>query len=186
MPVTVRSGAPRGAPAATAIALASFVSLAAISSAAAYEGPSFRKGLWRFERATEMLGKRTVMPAAARVRVEPTATRCVDPTESMRETFRPLSMGACRSTPARKKGNVYVFTRRCDQIGPVRTTLVIDGDAAYREMHELAVGPSPRREVIVARRIGDCEGYELAADVPLQMIPTIGAGALLTLAADND
>jgi hypothetical protein len=112
-------------------------------------------------------------------------TRCVDPTEAMKETFRPLSMGACRSTPARRQGSVYVFARRCDYIGPVRTTIVVDGDAAYREMHELAVGPTPRREVIVARRIGDCGGDGAAAE-PLNVIPAIAAGALLTLAADHD
>jgi hypothetical protein len=62
---------------------------------------------------------------------------------------------------------------------------VVDGDAAYREMHELAVGPTPRREVIVARRIGDCGGDGAAAE-PLNVIPAIAAGALLTLAADHD
>jgi Protein of unknown function (DUF3617) len=165
--------------------IAATLSLPAIAAAQTYDGPSFRKGLWRFERAVEFFSKSEAMPRATRIRIEPLATRCVDPTEAMKETFRPVNGGSCRSQPAQKYGNSYVFPLRCDYIGPVRTVITVESDSAYREVHELTVGTSPRKETIVARRLGDCDGYRLASDPPLQLFPTISSGVMTLPSADG-
>jgi hypothetical protein len=33
----------------------------------------------------------------------------------------------------------------------------VEGDAAYTEINELTVGNFPRKDIVVARRIGDCQ-----------------------------
>ena len=85
-------------------------------------------------------------------------TRCVDPSDAMRETFRPASVGNCRSAQPQLDGNRYVFPLRCDYMGPVKTVISVENDAAYTETNELSVGNLPKKETVVARRIGDCKG----------------------------
>jgi hypothetical protein len=121
----------------------------------AYDGPTFSKGMWLFQRSTEYVTKHWVLPNARRVKVEQPVVRCVNPTEAMIETFRPASIGACQSTlPVRQK-NTFVFAKRCDYLGPVKTVITIESDTAYRETNELLTG-SPKRDIVVARRLGDC------------------------------
>ncbi len=124
--------------------------------ARAYDGPTFSKGLWLFQRSTEFVTKHWVLPNARRVKVEQPVVRCVNPTEAMIETFRPVSIGACQSTAPEKKKNTFVFAKRCDYLGPVKTVITIESDAAYRETNELLTGASPKRDIVVARRLGDC------------------------------
>jgi hypothetical protein len=124
--------------------------------AEAYDGPSFTKGLWLFQRSTEFYTKHWLLPNARRVQVERPVVRCVDPTEAMIETFRTASVGACQPSLPRKEGNKFVFAKRCDFMGPVKTTISVESETAYREMNELLVGNSPKRELVVARRVGDC------------------------------
>lgn len=139
------------------------------SSASAYDGPVFRQGLWQFERSVERRGIPT-MPHVGVLRAS-VVTRCVDPTVSMLETFRPTSVGTCRSEPPTRNGNVYIFRLRCDHIGPVQTTIEARGSGAYRETHVLSVGMAPRTETIEARRIGDC-GPQVASNPPTHSAET--------------
>jgi hypothetical protein len=120
-----------------------------------FAGPSFRKGIWQFERTLEYTGPLPPPHTALSIRRE--MTRCVDPTESMKETFKPLSVGACHSVKPEKIDNRYVFSLRCDYLGPVRTVIEVEGDAAYTEINELTVGNFPRKDIVIARRIGDCQ-----------------------------
>jgi hypothetical protein len=53
--------------------------------------------------------------------------------------------------------NKYVFALRCDYMGPVRTTIDVESDAAYTEINELQVGDFPRKDTVVARRIAECD-----------------------------
>src|SRR5690349_15456021 len=57
--------------------------------ALAYDGPTFNKGMWLFQRSTEYVTKHWILPNARRVKVEQPVVRCVNPTEAMIETFRP-------------------------------------------------------------------------------------------------
>ena len=141
-----------------------FAGLSAVSFSAqaqTFDGPSFPKGMWKFERSLEVSSRNAAMPNTKHVRVEPPVTRCVDPTEAMKETFRPVNIGSCHSTPPEKIKNGYHFARRCDYLGPVKTTISIESETAYRETNEITVGRSPKKETVVARRIGDCAIVEL-------------------------
>ena len=131
------------------------LSLQAQAQAQAYDGPVFAKGLWQFERSLEVSSRNAGMANSKHVRVEPPVTRCVDPTESMKETFRPVSVGTCQSSAPEKGKNTYRFAKRCDYLGPVTTTISIDSATSYRETNEMLAGP-PKKETVVARRVGDC------------------------------
>ena len=71
----------------------------------------------------------------------------------MRLTFTPNTVGACLSELPQVWNNRDVFPKRCDHSGPVRTVVDVEGDTAYTEVHELAVGRLARTETIVPVRI---------------------------------
>lgn len=130
------------------------VSLLAGHGAAAEEGfngPTFRKGMWRFVRTLEI-----VSPNARHKLLEREMTRCVDPTQAMKATFSSPSIGNCHSSRPQKISNKYVFSNRCDYMGPVSTVITVLSDEAYTEVNEVNVGQAPRTDRVVARRISDC------------------------------
>jgi len=122
----------------------------------AYDGPTFTKGLWLFQRSTEFVTKHWVLPNARRVKLEQPVVRCVNPTEAMIETFRQVSIGACQSTRPERQNNTFIFAKRCDYLGPVKTVITVESETAYRETNELLTSASPKRDIVVARRLGDC------------------------------
>lgn len=151
--------------------------------ALAYDGPTFSKGMWLFQRSTEYVTKHWVLPNARRVKVEQPVVRCVNPTEAMVETFRPASIGACQSTPPVRQKNTFVFAKRCDYLGPVKTVITIESDAAYRETNELLTGASPKRDIVVARRLGDCGS---TPDLNSASLAAKAAEALATVSSDPE
>src|SRR5690242_15566695 len=66
--------------------------------ASADNWPKFRKGIWQFERTLALTG-REFASDEDRVVFKREMRRCVDPSEAMRETFRPVSVGNCHSQP---------------------------------------------------------------------------------------
>ena len=143
------------------LALAVFV-LAFGESVQAYDGPTFTKGLWLFQRSTEFVTRHWILPNARRIKVEPAVVRCVNPTEAMIETFRQVSIGSCASTLPEKQKTTFLFAKRCDYLGPVKTLISVESETAYVETNE-TIGSSPKKEIVKARRIGDCS---TAAEIP--------------------
>ena len=84
-------------------------------------------------------------------------TRCVDPTVAMKATFSSPSVGNCVSAKPEKSDNKYTFSNRCDYMGPVSTVITVHSDESYEEVNELTVGKHPRSELVVAKRVGDCQ-----------------------------
>lgn len=137
------------------VAVVVSVSLVASHAAAAEEGfggPTFRKGMWRFVRTLEVLTTSNVRHKL----LEHEVTRCVDPTQAMKATFSSPPVGNCHSSRPEKINNRYIFSNRCDYMGPVSTIITVQSDEAYTELNELRVG-APRTDLVVARRIGDCQ-----------------------------
>jgi hypothetical protein len=118
-----------------------------------FVGPSFRKGLWHFVRKLELVEHRKTRHTL----LEREMTRCVDPTVAMKATFSSPSVGNCISAKPEKSYNKYTFSNRCDYMGPVSTVITVNSDESYTELNELTVGGAPRTELIVAKRVGDCE-----------------------------
>ena len=90
-------------------------------------------------------------------------TACVDPTQAMKATFASPSVGNCVSAKPEKVANQYIFSNRCDYMGPVSTTITVNSADSYTEMNELTAGDLPRVELVVAKRLGDCEDGALKA-----------------------
>ena len=151
----IQEDAGRGCFAARIVLLGLLSFLSASALADEFEGPNFRKGLWRFDRMVSNGGGSATLPSATFVSSHQ-VTRCVDPTLAMRETFKPAVIGRCRSAMPEKTGNRYVFSLRCDFMGPARTTIEVQGESAYVEINEFIGSKPPRTETIIARRIGDC------------------------------
>ena len=118
-----------------------------------FEGPSFRKGMWHFVRTLDLIVHRKTKHRLQ----EREMTRCVDPTVAMKATFSSPSVGNCVSAKPEKSDNKYTFSNRCDYMGPVSTVITVNSDESYTEVNELTVGTLPRTELVVAKRIGECE-----------------------------
>ena len=116
--------------------------------------PQFRKGIWRFERTLERIRE---APHLNQLLVQEKMTRCVDPSLAMKGIFASPGIGKCTSSRPELIDNRYVFSNRCDFMGPVRTEITVENDESYTELNVLTVGSFPRREKVVARRIGDCD-----------------------------
>jgi hypothetical protein len=128
--------------------------LAPQSRAEEFDGPVFKKGLWRFQRTLEL--PRGVSGAAQVLQAVDTI-RCVDPTVAMKGTFLSPDIASCRSTKAEKRGNRYTFANRCDYLGPVRTDIVVLGRDAYTEVNAVNAGVVRTVDKLMAQRIGDCD-----------------------------
>jgi hypothetical protein len=116
--------------------------------------PKFRSGLWHFERTVEYVRR---PPNENLVLSKTDATRCVDPNIAMTGVFDSPSVGSCRSEKPQLFGNQYVFSNRCDFMGPVSTVLTAESDAAYTEVNLLESKPLPKRDTVTARRVGECQ-----------------------------
>jgi hypothetical protein len=124
-----------------------------------FNGPSFRRGLWHFVR--------TIAHRRTKQRLmEREITACVDPTQAMKATFASPSVGGCVSATPQKIDNKYVFANRCDYMGPVSTVITVDSEESYTEQNELAVGALPRVEMVIAKRLGDCQDISQPAHRP--------------------
>jgi hypothetical protein len=128
------------APAAIVVALTS-----GALAAETFDGPKFRKGLWRFDRTLEYRDN---------VHRQET-TRCVDPTNAMKGTFKSPDVGNCRSSRAERVANHYMFENRCDYMGPVRTLITVHSDESYIERNVPKAASLPV-DTVTAQRLGDC------------------------------
>jgi len=132
-----------------------------------FGGPTFRKGLWKFVRTLEIVTQSN----SRQKLIEREMTRCVDPTIAMKATFSSAPVGSCQSAKPEKVNNRYIFSNRCDYMGPVSTVITVQSDEAYTEVNEIRVG-LPRKDLVIARRLGDCREEHAAlgepADLPVE------------------
>jgi hypothetical protein len=119
----------------------------------AADHPSFRKGLWEFNRTIEPQvpgGKATTM----------TTKQCTDPTVDMKRMNDMLTKQGCKFSPVSVRGNVYSFSSACRIQGvPAESQSVITAESenAYT-VHVTASGSAgATKELLVAKRVGDCQ-----------------------------
>jgi len=114
------------------------------------ELPALRQGKWNFQRT---VGEKKL-----------DVTKCTSPAEDMKKQNAILEKGGCQVSPVRKSGNVYTFTANCSIKGPSgamissRSTSVItvESDSAYKIEVDVVTDGQSSKELLVARRIGDC------------------------------
>jgi hypothetical protein len=136
----------------------------AVSADEGFSGPTFRKGMWRFVRTLEIVTHSNVRQKL----LEREMTRCVDPTQAMKATFSSSSVGSCHSAKPEKINNRYIFSNRCDYMGPVSTVITVQSAEAYTESNELHVGQLPRKDLVIATRVGDCREDSAALSQPFE------------------
>ena len=123
--------------------------LAMATTASTAELPSFRPGVWEFER---LLGNSKLV-----------ARECIDPTQEMRSNQASLAKLGCRLSPLNQDGSTYTFTSECSMKLPSGTSawsttssLTVESDSAYRlKVQETNQGKTSE-QLVVAHRVEDC------------------------------
>ena len=142
----------------TMLAIAAACALFATGSESlAYDGPTFRSGLWKFERTLETNGKPTDRRQTSGLLIDRHTTRCVNPTNAVKAEFTPIEVGACNTRDLRKIDDGYVFQKICRGDAPVKTEINVKSDSAYTEINEGNMGKISTKETVVANRVGDCD-----------------------------
>jgi len=134
--------------------VAVFVGAAMVSAAAlADELPMLTPGMWEFKRTVESHGA-----GGKPMNVE--TRSCTNPTADMRKSNEMLAKQGCRFSPVSKSGATYTFTSDCQIQGmryQSRSVITVDSGGSYRvDVTSSGSGPSTK-EVLVARRTGDCK-----------------------------
>jgi hypothetical protein len=137
-----------------AMATAAIAMAAAAPACFADDGPTFRSGLWKFERTLETDGKTTNRYEDNGLPIKREMTRCVNPTPAVKSEFTTLE--ACKPRGIQKMDGRYVVERVCGGRSPIRTEIDVKGDSAYTEINEGNIGKISTKETVVAQRIGDC------------------------------
>jgi hypothetical protein len=124
--------------------------LAVATAGSAAELPSFRPGIWEFER---LLGNSKLV-----------ARECIDPTQEMRSNQASLAKLGCRLSPLNQDGSIYTFTSECTMKLPSGTSawsttssLTVESDTAYRlQVRETTQGKTSE-QIVVAHRVDNCK-----------------------------
>ena len=128
--------------------------LATMPACLAYDGPTFRSGLWKFERTLETDGKQTNRLQTSGLPIAREMTRCVNPTSAMKAQYTPF--GACKPKNFRKTDSGYVFQKFCASGAPIETQIDVRDDGAYTLINQGRIGKMSTKETVVAQRVGDC------------------------------
>ena len=124
--------------------------LATATAVGAEDLPQFQPGLWEFKRTIEEL-KQGVKPPPLNLQ------ECVDPTASLKKH---KETPGCKFSPITKSGDSYSFTADCQtDRGRLRSknVITVETDSAYRLRVESQAGEQQWTELLVARRIGECQ-----------------------------
>lgn len=117
---------------------------------AAQELPSFRKGLWQFERTID---EGAGAPQKVSLR------KCTNPGDDMKRQSAMLSSAGCKLSPVVRSGAAYSYSAQCRLQGASvesRSVLTVESDGAYRLVVDSLEDGRRKHEVLVARRVGDC------------------------------
>lgn len=137
-----------------ALARAGLLMAALLTTATAWadDWPTLRHGMWEFSRTIETQGK-PGKPQTLQTR------KCTNPTEEMKRQSEMLTKGGCKFTPVTRSGNAYSYSATCKMqgmSGTSKSVLTVDSDGAYTLRVESDFGGESTREVLRARRAGDC------------------------------
>jgi hypothetical protein len=131
---------------------------------AAAQLPLFRAGLWSYSIDLKAPGSK--MPHVQKVE------HCADPTADINGKWQALSLDTCKFSPLQRDGNAYSYTSSCKkgtQTVEMKSTILVESAEAYQVNSESTIGGGQvRREVITAKRTGDCQKTQATANRLLQ------------------
>jgi hypothetical protein len=102
---------------------------------------------------------RTMQPPGGGAAKTITSNRCTDPVADMQSQNAKLAEAGCTISAPVKSGNTYTFTATCKMMGTqsnMKSTLVVESDSAYTLTVEGIAAGEPVKELMKARRTGDC------------------------------
>jgi hypothetical protein len=127
------------------------VGLATLGSVSdAQELPNLQRGMWEFNR--------TVVDATGKTQAI-AKKKCTNPADDMRKQNDMLTKAGCKFTAVTRSGSSYSFTSQCNIQGisaQSKSVISVDGDTAYKIDIESQQDGAKTKELLVARRIGDC------------------------------
>ena len=134
----------------TIVSALALLLLATTLSAGAAELPTFRPGVWEYER----------LAGASKF----VARECVDPTQEMRSHNASLEKLGCRISPLTQDGATYSYSSDCVMKLPsgasswsTTSTLTVESETAYRmQVRETSQGRTTE-QTVVAHRVEDCK-----------------------------
>ena len=132
------------------IPIVACVALLGHAAAVAEDWPALRQGRWQFDRTIEGMG-----PSPQKV----SRTECIDPTANFRRQQEQLTKAGCTFTPLNRRGNEYRYAATCRMAGTStesESVMTVQGPDAYTLRVSSTVGGKATREVLVAKRLGDC------------------------------
>jgi hypothetical protein len=132
----------------TAVAVSLSVSAVAFGA----ELPPFRKGMWEFNRTVDGQGPGG-KPATM------TNKKCTDPSADMKRMNDTLSKQGCKFSAPSAKANVYSFSSECQMQGismQSQSIVTVESDSAYTVQVTGSGGGRSTKELLVAKRVGDC------------------------------
>lgn len=118
--------------------------------AAADDWPVLTPGRWQFDRTMEGM---TPTPQTVH------RTECVDPTGRFRSQQQQLAKAGCTVSPIVRRGNEYRYSASCRMAGTTtvsESVLTVDSPGSYTLRVDSKVDGKTTREVLVARRLGEC------------------------------
>lgn len=127
------------------------VLLGSPGAASAQGWPVLRHGEWEITRTMEN-------PGGGAPKVV-TAKRCMTPAEDWDRQNAQLKKAGCAFSAVTKDASGFWFTATCKMMGTEstsKTTIVPEGDSAYTLTVTGTTDGKPTREVMKARRVGDC------------------------------
>jgi Protein of unknown function (DUF3617) len=130
--------------------IALLIACLALPAVAADELPPFRTGLWEFKRSVDGGDGKPVTL---------TNQKCTNPTEDMRKKTVSMAQSGCQPSPVSKSGNLYTFSLKCTIQGvslQSKSVITAESDSAYKVDAETKQGSKTTRELLTARRVGDC------------------------------
>ncbi len=122
-----------------------------LAEPAAQQWPALRQGMWEFTR--------TMQPPGGGAATTMTSKRCTDPVADMQRQNANLAKSGCTISAPVKSGSTYTFTAACKMMGTesnMKSTLVVESDSAYTLTVEGTAAGEPVKELMKARRTGDC------------------------------
>jgi hypothetical protein len=126
------------------------LALGAVGIASAADAPTFRPGMWHFERSMDGKGGKPE-------KVE--TTECLDPTADQKKQVEMLTRAGCKFESVVQSANSWRRKSSC-KMGDITSSsdslITVDGPDAYSITVESVVNGQKSHEELKARRVGDC------------------------------
>ena len=121
--------------------------------AVADDFPALRAGMWEFTRTVEM-STTSGTPQSIHTK------KCTDPSSDFKRQNEMLAKGGCTFSPIARTGNTYTYSAACKMkglSGTSKSVLTVESDSAYVIHVESNLGGENTRELLRAKRVGDCQ-----------------------------